>query len=132
MRGVAIIESPVTRQVGVAQIHHDAHDAGEYFKEVFARYGMGQTQLDFVLQANDVHAEYSKNYFRNAGSEFIYGVVWFKASDKEEIQNEVDHLSKNGGWHTDGTWRVNIVTGKITKVGGARRSTRKTCTCKRK
>lgn len=135
MRGVAIISSQRTKIVVVGQISHDADNAGHYFEEAFDRYGTGYTQSDYIDQVNDLFSADTKNRFRNLGVEFVYEPVVFGSARKDEIKEYVDRLTKNGGWNTDGTWKVDVVKGTVTKVGGSlRKSKRKapTCTCRRK
>jgi hypothetical protein len=138
-RGVAIIASQRTKIVVVGQISHDADNAGRYFREAFEKYGTGYTQSDYIDQVNDLFAADTDNRFRNDGAEFVYEPVVFgtSAGAKAEMQTYVNRLATPPGWNVEGTWKVDVVKGTVTKVGGsARRSKRaaKTpgCTCRRK
>ena len=137
-RGMAVVGSPNTKVVVVAQISHDADNAGTTLKEAFARYGTGYTQSDFIDQVNDIFVETVGSHFRNNGVEFLYEPVVFgtTAAGKAEMQAYLDRHTIPPGWNVDGTWKVDVVKGTVAKVGAsarkAKRTTKPVCTCRRR
>lgn len=137
-RGMAVVGSPNTKVVVVAQISHDADNAGTILKEAFARYGTGYTQSDFIDQVNDLFVETNGSRFRDQGVEFLYEPVVFgtTASGKAEMQAYLDRHTIPPGWNHEGTWKVDVVKGTVARVGASARKakpkTKPVCTCRRR
>lgn len=139
IKGIAIISSVRTGVVTIAQMKDMVERAEEVFKEVFLIYGKTLEQDEFIKRSNEVAR---RQGFSRRSMEFLYDPVVFSAADTVGIRKHVMSLWIEPYWNCDGTWAVNVATGKITDLGPApelplpayrkSKSKRKTCTCRRR